>query len=180
MKTQLHLTPADDGRPLSLEDFLSAGHEEGHRYELIGGRVEVSPIPDLPHDELVDWLKDALRAYTRVRPDVINKVKGPARVFLPVEDDRVTAPEPDIAAYRDYPTDGALADRDWRLVSPLLVVEVLSADGGDKDLVRNRELYLAVRSVHEYWILDQREDPDRPTLLVLRRRGARWGPTVTV
>jgi Uma2 family endonuclease len=63
---------------------------------------------------------------------------------------------------------------DWRDVSPLLVAEVVSPDNAEKDLVRNVELYLAVPSIKEYWILDPRDDPDRPTLRVYRRRGARW------
>jgi hypothetical protein len=46
--------------------------------------------------------------------------------------------------------------------------------------VRNRELYLEVAAIREYWMLDQRTDPDQPTLTVLRRRGTRWGPAITV
>ncbi len=35
-------------------------------------------------------------------------------------------------------------------------------------------LYLRVPSIREYWILDPRTDADHPSLLVYRRRGARW------
>lgn len=180
MKTQLHLTPTDQGRPVTLEEFLSAEFQEGYRYELIEGRVEVSPAPGLPHEDLVEWLEDALKAYARVRPDIINRVKSPARIFLPTGDEEITAPESDIGAYRDYPTGGSIDDRDWRRVSPLLVAEVLSADTAAKDLRRNRRLYLSVPSIREYWILDPRESSDRPTLLVYRRRGARWAAARTV
>jgi Uma2 family endonuclease len=180
MKTQIHLTPADQGRPITLEEFLSAGHQEGYRYELIEGKVDVSPAPALPHEELVEWLEDGLKAYARVRPDIINKVKSPARVFLPSEDEEITAPESDIGAYRGFPTGGSIDSRDWRRVSPLLVVEVISADTAAKDLRRNRRLYLGVPSIREYWILDPRESSDRPTLLVYRRSGTRWGAVRTV
>src|SRR5262245_46425108 len=125
MKTQVHLTPADQGRPITLEEFLSAGHQEGYRYELIEGRVEVSPIPGLPHEVLVEWLADGLKAYARVRPDIINKVMSPARVFLPSEDEEITAPETDIGAYQGFPMGGSIASLDWQRVSPLLVVEVI-------------------------------------------------------
>ena len=83
MKSQLHLTRADHGRRISLEEFLSAGHQEGYRYELIEGRVEVSPVPNLPHEMLVFWLRNVLMRYARHQPDVINIVLGPARIFLP-------------------------------------------------------------------------------------------------
>ncbi len=104
---------------------------------------------------------------------MIRHVQGPARVFVPRRR-ATTAPEPDVAAYREFPTDIPVAQLDWRNVSPLLVVEVVSEDTADKDLVRNPPLYLRVPSIREHWILDPRADADRPSLLVYRRRGARW------
>ena len=61
----------------------------------------------------------------------------------------------------------------------MLVVEVVSSDR-EKDLVRNVALYLAVPSIREYWVIDPRPSADRPTLLVYRRRGARWQQRITV
>jgi Uma2 family endonuclease len=180
MKTQLYLTPADHGRPLTLAEFTQACGQEGYRYEIIHGRLEVSPIPNLPHDDLQEWIIELLRAYARQHPEVINRVKGPARVFLPEpEEEDVTAPEPDVACYHDYPAHLPRRQRTWRDVSPLLVVEVLSEDTADKDLERNRRLYLQVATIQEYWIIDSRQEGD-PTLLVYRRRGQRWGRVRTV
>lgn len=173
MATQLYLTPKDQGRALSLEEFEHADSQEGYHYELIDGKLEVSPIPDLPHDDLLDWLRDSLRDYTRRYPEVINHIKGPARVFVPGRRP-TTAPEPDIAAYRAFPLHLPLRQRRWRNVSPILVAEIISADNARKDLVRNRDLYLQVPSIREYWILDPRIDADRPSMLVYRRRGQRW------
>jgi hypothetical protein len=31
-----------------------------------------------------------------------------------------------------------------------------------------------VPSIREYWLLDTREDPERPTMQVRRRHGRRW------
>jgi Uma2 family endonuclease len=59
-------------------------------------------------------------------------------------------------------------------VSPILVVEVLSSDDPDKDLVRNVDLYHQVPTIKEYWVIDGRDDPNRPTLLVYRRHGRKW------
>ena len=41
MTTQLYLTPADHGRALTLEEFLSARAQEGYKYEIIHGRLDV-------------------------------------------------------------------------------------------------------------------------------------------
>jgi Uma2 family endonuclease len=179
MATLLYLTPGDQGRPLAPEEFEKAGGQEGYRYELIDGKLEVSPLPDLPHDCIKDWLADKLRDYRRQHPEVINRIASPARVFVP---DRpgVTTPEPDVAAYRNFPCDRPVAKMRWQDVSPLLVAEVLSEDTADKDLVRNLELYLQVPSIREYWILDPRASADHPTLTVHRRRGRRWQRPINV
>jgi Uma2 family endonuclease len=106
-----YLTPEDHGRLIALNDFLSASGQEGYRYEIIGGRVEVWPFPSLPHEELRDWLGESLRGYARSQPSIIQRVKSPARVFLPTGEEGATAPEPDIACYRVYPSI-PLEDRD--------------------------------------------------------------------
>jgi Uma2 family endonuclease len=173
MTTQLYLTPKDQGRALSLEEFEHASGLEGYHYELIDGKLEVSPLPNLPHEELRDWLRDLLKDYARRHPETINYVKAPARVFVPGRR-ATTAPEPDVAACHDFPLHLPRRQRHWRDFRPILVVEIISADTADKDLVRNRDLYLQVPSIREYWIIDPRTDADRPTLTVFRRRGQRW------
>jgi len=180
MKTRLYLTPADQGRNLSLEEFETADSQEGYRYELIRGRLEVSPIPDLPHERLLDRLRDILKAYAREHPEVINAVFGPARVFVPGIEEGVTAPEPDLAAYQNFPQDLPEEDVNWRDISPLVVVEVISPDTADKDLERNVPLYLQVPTIREYWIVDPRRSYARPSLLVYRRRGQKWQKPIRV
>src|SRR5262245_49564702 len=160
MATILRLGPKDHDRPLTFDEFLGGEYEEGYHYELIHGRLYVSPLPDLPYDSIEVWVTELLRAYSREHPDVINHVTNKARVFVPGEDEP-TAPEPDVAAYHDFPHRLSRNERDWRNVSPLLVVEVLSADDPDKDLVRNVGLYLQVPSIREYWILDGRANADQ-------------------
>jgi Uma2 family endonuclease len=179
MKTQLYLTPKDQGRALTLEEFEHAGSQEGYHYELIDGKLEVSPLPDLPHEDLRDWLQDKLKDYARQHAEVINYLKAPARVFVPGRR-ATTAPEPDVAAYHNFPLHLPLRQRRWRDFSPVLVAEIISADTADKDLVRNLDLYLQVPSIREYWILDPRDDADRPSLMVHHRRGQRWQRAITV
>jgi Uma2 family endonuclease len=165
--------PADHGRPLTYDDYLAGDYEGGHRYELIDGRLYVSPEANQPENFVQDWLRDKLKAYARARPEVLNHVTGPGRLFVPAVPG-TTTPEPDVLAYRDYPRHRPLREIRWQDISPVLVAEVLSAEDPDKDLVRNPGLYLLVPSIKEYWVLDGREDPERPSLRVHRRRGKRW------
>jgi Uma2 family endonuclease len=171
--TILSLGPADHGRPLTAEEFDRARWEGGFHYELIEGRLYVSPEPNLPHNFLQEWLHEHLLLYKRAHPEVINYVASPARIFLPDEPEQ-TRPEPDLAAYHAYPAHLPVEEMDWRNVSPVLVVEILSEGDVDKDFQRNVNLYLRVPSIQEYWVIDPRSDYNQPALLVYRRRGQRW------
>jgi Uma2 family endonuclease len=173
------LSPRDHGRPLTVEEFENARWQEGYKYELIAGRLYVSPLPDLPHDQIVRWLNRLVDDYARVRPEVINYVTPQARVFVP-GGTPATRPEPDLAAFADFPLDLPIGAVQWEDVSPILVGEVLSEDDPDKDLVRNVELYEQVPSIREYWIIDPRADANRPDLRVYRRRGRRWQKPIDV
>jgi Uma2 family endonuclease len=158
---------------MTLEEFHSADGLEGYRYELIDGRLYVAPAPNLPENVVEEWIGTRLTLYSLKHPEVFNYVSAKARVFVPGRRG-VTNPEPDRACYQDFPLHLPRRKLSWRKVSPKLVVEVISADDPDKDLVRNVELYLQVRSIEEYWVLDAREDPDRPSMRVHRRRGDEW------
>lgn len=179
MRTQLYLTPKDQGRELSLEEFEHASGQEGYHYELIKGRLQVSPLPDLPHDFIRKWLERLLDDYSDRRPEVIGHVQAPARVFISDRPEDTT-PEPDVAAYHDFPAEPSIDQLSWQDFSPILVAEILSEDTADKDLVRNRDLYLRVPSIREYWILDPRNHANHPSLLVHRRRGQRWQQPIAV
>jgi Uma2 family endonuclease len=174
VNTLIKLGPADHGRPVALNDFMAGDYVEGYQYELIDGKLYVSPQPNLPEDRVDTWihLKVALYAQSNLR--VVNYVTRRARVFVP---DRpgVTNPEPDLAAYHNFPLDLPSEQVQWQDVSPVLVAEILSPEDPDKDLVRNAELYFQAPSIREYWLFDTRaEGADRPTLRVHRRWGGRW------
>jgi Uma2 family endonuclease len=173
MATVVKIGPADHGRPMTLEEYLAGDYEEGYRYELIDGKLYVSPLANLPEGRVQKWLYGKLDHYAQVHPEVINYVLGPARVFVPGRPG-ITTPEPDVAAYCGFPLDLPNASVRWQDVSPLLVGEVLSAEDPDKDLVRNVELYWLVTTIKEYWVLDAREDADHPRLRVHRRGRKKW------
>jgi Uma2 family endonuclease len=173
MSTILRFGPLDHGRLVREEDLAGARYQEGYRYEIIEGRLYVSPAANMPHDLLVARIRDRLFVYAQHHLEVINHLAVDARVFVPNRPD-LTAPEPDIAAYQDLPLDLPTAQFRWEDHTPILVVEVVSEEDSDKDLVRNVGLYRLVPGIREYWIIDPRPDPDQPTLTVYRRRGRRW------
>jgi Uma2 family endonuclease len=169
----LKLGPADHGRRLTLEEFLGGDYALGHKYELIHGKLYVSPFPNQPENSVEDWLLGKLRDYTREYPEIVNHVRNKARVFVPGGAD-VSAPEPDISVYHDFPLERRFRDLRWEEVSPVLVVEILSEEDPDKDLVRNAELYHQVPSIKEYWVIDTRQSAEQPSLRVHRRHGKGW------
>ena len=177
MQTKIYLTPADQGRALSWEEFASADTEGGFRYEMIEGRIEVSPVPNFRHDRVLSQLLSALYLYSAQHKDILHHVSARGCVFLPDPPRGITAPEPDIAGYTDlFPEGTPEVEQDWRNITPAFVVEILSEGTEDKDLERNRRLYLQVPSIREYWIVDPRATANEQMMIVFRRRGTRWAP----
>ena len=163
--------PADHGRPITWAELSNAEVQNGHRYELIDGRVYVAPAPNPNHQRVWKWIHQLLDAYSETCPNEINYVIPQCAVFVEDRSDE-TAPEPDVAAYCDYPLDRD--EVEWSEVSPVLVIEIVSPGDPDKDLVRNVELYEQVPSIREYWIFDPRDGLTNTTLRVYRRRGRKW------
>lgn len=54
------LGPLDHGRRLTLDEFHDAEFEEGYRYELARGAVEVTKVPGTRHNQVVSNLYRAL------------------------------------------------------------------------------------------------------------------------
>jgi Uma2 family endonuclease len=163
----------DHGLPISERQAESARFEDGYKYEIIDGRLYVSPQALEPENRLELWLFRKLLNFSDKHSDVINHVTNKARVFVPRRR-QTTTPEPDVAAYSGYPLDTPLGQNKWEIVSPVLVAEVLYASDPYKDLVRNVDLYLRVPTIREYWILDARSSASKPILIVRRRNGRSW------
>jgi len=68
--------PADHGRKMTLEEFLEAEEEEGYRYELARGVLEVTEVPDDPHGQVVSNLQGAFHGYKSAHPGVIRRIGG--------------------------------------------------------------------------------------------------------
>jgi Uma2 family endonuclease len=168
-KRKRQLGPADHGRELTYDEFLTGKYEEGHKYELIDGRLYVSPLASFRHDRVLQHVQEALAAYKGLHPAVVQWISTNARVFVPGRR-KTTCPEPDFAIYRTCPT---REDLDWPDISPMIVVEVVSPGDPYKDYVRNVDLYQQVPSVREYWVFDRCDDANGPMLTVYHRESGR-------
>ncbi len=172
MATIARIGLADHGRRIAYRDFMAGDYEEGYHYEIIKGRLYVSPIADPPENWVEQWLWLKLHYYRVSRPDIINYVTNKGRIFVP-DMPGITVPEPDLTAFRDFPLHLPLRRIRWQAQRPVLAAEILGNDPY-KDLVRNAALFLMVPSIKEYWVVDIRYDPEEPSMKVHRRHGSRW------
>ncbi|MFQ5501930.1 MAG: Uma2 family endonuclease [Phycisphaerae bacterium] len=150
---------------MTVDEYLAADLPEGYRYELVEGVVQVTPVPGILHDAVVEILHDIFSMYKKQRPDIVAHITQRSAVTLL---DRQTTREPDFAVYG--PAD--MADKEgktWKDVTPVLVVEVVSTDQARRDYEEKRKDYWDA-GVGEYWIAD----PDRKMLTVLVRGSSDW------
>ena len=66
--TPLRIGPADRGRAMTLDEFLDADIEEGYRYELARGVLEVNQVANDPHRQVVTNLYGPRSATTESIP----------------------------------------------------------------------------------------------------------------
>lgn len=159
------LGPELAGVRMSRSEFRGAEVAEGYRAELIDGVLEVSPSPSPRAQKLALAFYRLLHAHVSPSGNrAFAEVLTEPRIFIPGPQE--TAPEPDVAAYESV-ADAQLDT--YEGMFPALVIEIVSPGSVDKDYRRNRELYERVPQVVEYWIVDPRKAPMRPTLTVHRR-----------
>ena len=165
--TAIKIGPADHGRRMTLSEFLDAEETPGYRYELAGGVIEVSEVPNDPHGEIVYRIHTALVLHDRAHPGLIRRVSEASGVQIVIpgpETDR----HPDVSiVFRNKAPD----DRGRRM--PDLVVEVVSKgkQARDRDYIAKRRDYL-VFGILEYWIVDPFDH--RVTILSRPDVGSEW------
>jgi Uma2 family endonuclease len=149
-KRQVRIGPADHGRRMSLDQFADAIAQEGYLYELNKGVIEVSGIPNIPHGQMLQELRDQLTVYRVAHRDRVNYIGGgsDAKVLIEgVESER----HPDLSVYLSPPP---VQTRDaWSLWVPAIVIEVVSESSTRRDYEEMPAEYLAF-GVAEYWIID--------------------------
>jgi Uma2 family endonuclease len=163
----LRIGLADHGHNMTLEEFREAKEEDGDRYELARGVLEVSEVPNDPHGMVVANLYDGISRYRRDHPGVILRYGGgnEFRFWLPR---MISARHPDLGVVLRG------APKDWRgRRLPALAAEVVSRGSVKRDYEVKREEYLAY-GLLEYWIVD----PLKRIVTVLTRHGDIWDEAV--
>jgi Uma2 family endonuclease len=165
--TPLRIGPADRGRGMTLDEFLEAEVEEGYRYELARGVLEVTQVPNGPHFQVVTNLYLAIALYHRSHPGVILRFGGGSELQLVIPQ-MISGRNPDLGVVLR----GAPKDSRGRRI-PALAAEVVSRGSIERDYVTKREEYLAY-GLQEYWNVD----PLKRQVTVLARRGDVWNEAV--
>ena len=165
--TTLRIGLADHGRRMTLREFLEAEEEDGYRYELARGVLEVTEVPNDPHGVTVSNLYIGVARYYLDHPGYIYRLGGgnEFRLWLP---GLASGRNPDLAVVLRH----APKDRRGRRL-PVLAAEVVSRSSVERDEVIKREEYLA-HGLLEYWIVD----PIERKLTVLTRDGDVWAEQV--
>ena len=161
-------------RPLAalLCDILpSQGHwsddaylwltDHGNRLvEFTDGHVQELPIPTFTHQAVLAFLYRLFHDYLKPRGGVTMV----SALRMRIREGKFR--EPDVLMLRDR-SDPRRQDRYW--LGADLVVEVVSPDDPDRDLVEKRADY-AEGGIPEYWIADPRDE----TITVLALEGDRY------
>ncbi|MFC7326407.1 Uma2 family endonuclease [Marinactinospora rubrisoli] len=147
-------------RPLTVDD-LERMPDDGNRYELVDGRLDVSPAPVYVHTlvegRLAIHLGPALvRAGFMILQGLGMNLKG----------DRDHHRIPDLAVIR-----ADAGEHPYLTRPPLLAVEVLSPECRDRDRFAKRAEY-AEFGVPSYWIIDP--SLEKPSILELRLDGGTY------
>ena len=128
--------------------YLWLTEQTNRLIELTDGNIEVLPVPTDEHQSLVAFLYEAFTAFLRER--------GGKALFAPlrlrVREGKFR--EPDLLLVLDA-RDPRRRSRFW--LGADVVVEVVSPDQSERDLVEKRADY-AEAGIPEYWIVDPRVD----------------------
>lgn len=139
------------------EAYLCLTDNSNRLVEFTDGYLELLPMPTDRHQTILSFLYDAFRAVTRATGGKV--LFAPLR--LRIRDRKYR--EPDLVLVRDA-ADPRRKDRYW--LGADLVLEVVSPDRPDRDLVEKRVDY-AEAAIPEYWIVNPLDE----TVTVLELQG---------
>lgn len=128
-------------RPLTVEDLAGIADDERYRYELVDGRLEVSPSPTGIHERVQHRLEVHLE---NAAPEGYEILSDPG---VTMNGARTRHRRPDLAVLR-------AEDFEERYITrpPLLVVEVESPESAYRDAYTKRQEY-AEFGIPAYWII---------------------------
>lgn len=127
-------------------DQVRALPDDGNRYEVVDGKLLVTPAPGWPHQRAVREFLGLLDQHARALA-IGEALASPADIEL----DRYGMVQPDV--FVEGLVDGRLPQH-WNAGAPLLlVVEVLSPSTARADRTTKRRRYQRA-GIPEYWIVD--------------------------
>jgi len=147
-------------RPLTVDDLARMPEDERCHYELVDGRLDVSPAPARRHTRAQGRLVTHL---SNLAPDDI-EVEPEAGVTL--NDARTHHRQPDLVAFSAKD-----AEEPYLTRPPLLVVEVISPESLFRDTDTKRREY-ADFGIPSYWIINPSHHT--PSILELRLDGGQY------
>ncbi|MFW5417980.1 Uma2 family endonuclease [Nocardiopsis sp. CNT-189] len=147
---------APPDRPLTVED-LQRMPDDGRRYELVDGRLDVSPAPKGIHNMAAGRLEWHLNNQ-RPKDYVVIHEAG-----VNLNADRTRHRIPDLAMFQGEDYEDGYFDR-----PPLLAVEVLSFESVFRDNHTKRREYAAF-GIESYWIISPFRE--KPGITELRLEG---------
>ena len=142
------------------EDYLWLTDRCNRLVEFTDGRVQELPMPTFTHQAIALDLYRRLHDFLAPRGGVVMA----AALRMRVREGKFR--EPDVLLLRDR-SDPRCRDRYW--LGADLVIEVVSPDDPDRDLVEKRADY-AEAGIPEYWIVDPRDE----TITVLALEGGAY------
>ncbi len=150
----------DTPERLLTTDDLERTPDDGRRYELADGRLDVSPAPKPIHT----------RAASRLSAHLNNGCNGELEIHdapgIDLNGDRTRHRLPDLAVF-----DAPLPERGYFSVPPLLVVEIVSPESVIRDTHTKRAEYAAF-GIPAYWIVNPLSD--KAGLVELRLEDGRY------
>lgn len=130
-------------RPLTIADYESFS-DDGNRYEIIGGRLFMSPAPLVEHQRIISRLVIAIGQFLGGKGEVFT-----APIDVQFSDFDVV--QPDIVVVLKQ--NAQIIEKARIVGAPDLVVEVISPSSLMRDRVEKAALY-ARNGVSEYWLVD--------------------------
>ncbi|MFE3456292.1 Uma2 family endonuclease [Nocardiopsis aegyptia] len=146
-------TDPEAERPLTVDD-LRRMPDDGRRYELVDGRLDVSPAPVFLHSRVESRLTLHLGL---LAPEDYEVVASPG---INVNGDRSHHRIPDLAVIR-----AAGAETPYLTKPPELAVEIVSPESVYRDNFTKRHEYAAF-GIPAYWLITP--DPELPSIIELR------------
>ena len=121
--------------------------DDGNRYEVLDGKLLVTPQASVPHQWIALELMMALHPYCKAHR--LGMPLGPGAVIF-----KKNELQPDVLVVPNFK--GPVPDKWQNLPRPHLVIEVLSRTTTYRDFVIKREAYLKL-GIAAYWVIDRFE-----------------------